>query len=120
MVGGRGSGPLLLWAGVAHARSWCGRAWLTPALWWQSVTTIRGRGPRPPTIIRGREPRPPTIQRWTANAPAFSEPLTTHDQRPMTRILQGVLNFQKRIFGSKQELFEQLAKGQKPLALFIT
>lgn len=38
----------------------------------------------------------------------------------MTRIIQGVLNFQKRVFGSKQELFEQLAKGQQPLALFIT
>src|SRR3954447_11455432 len=38
----------------------------------------------------------------------------------MTRILQGVLSFQRRIFGGKQEQFEQLAKGQKPLALFIT
>src|SRR5262249_54805959 len=38
----------------------------------------------------------------------------------MTRIIQGVLNFQKRVFGSKQQQFESLAKGQKPLALFIT
>jgi carbonic anhydrase len=38
----------------------------------------------------------------------------------MTRIIQGVLNFQKRVFGSKQQLFERLARGQKPLALFIT
>src|SRR5262245_41079529 len=38
----------------------------------------------------------------------------------MTRIIQGVLNFQRRIFGGKKELFEQLAKGQRPLALFIT
>jgi carbonic anhydrase len=38
----------------------------------------------------------------------------------MTRIIQGVLNFQKRIFGSKRELFSRLGKGQKPLALFIT
>jgi carbonic anhydrase len=38
----------------------------------------------------------------------------------MTRIIQGVLNFQRRIFGSKRELFSRLGKGQKPLALFIT
>ncbi len=38
----------------------------------------------------------------------------------MTRIIQGVLNFQRRIFGSKRDLFSRLGKGQKPLALFIT
>ncbi|NBO92410.1 MAG: carbonic anhydrase [Planctomycetia bacterium] len=38
----------------------------------------------------------------------------------MTRILQGVLEFQRRIFAEKKELFEELGKGQKPLALFIT
>lgn len=38
----------------------------------------------------------------------------------MTRIIQGVLNFQNRVFGSRQQQFESLAKGQKPLALFIT
>lgn len=38
----------------------------------------------------------------------------------MTRIIQGVLDFQRRIFGKKQELFRQLGKGQHPLALFIT
>ncbi|MGL4551229.1 MAG: carbonic anhydrase [Gemmataceae bacterium] len=38
----------------------------------------------------------------------------------MTRILQGVLEFQRRIFGQKKELFEELGKGQQPLALFIT
>jgi carbonic anhydrase len=38
----------------------------------------------------------------------------------MTRIIQGVLDFQRRIFGQKRELFHQLGKGQKPLALFIT
>jgi carbonic anhydrase len=38
----------------------------------------------------------------------------------MTRIIQGVLNFQRRIFGSKKELFDRLSHGQKPLALFIT
>jgi carbonic anhydrase len=38
----------------------------------------------------------------------------------MTRIIQGVLDFQRRIFGKKRDLFVQLGKGQKPLALFIT
>src|SRR4051812_11096053 len=38
----------------------------------------------------------------------------------MTRILQGVLEFQRNVFGEKKELFEALGKGQKPLALFIT
>ena len=38
----------------------------------------------------------------------------------MTRIIQGVFNFQRRVFGSKQHLFEQLHGGQRPLALFIT
>jgi carbonic anhydrase len=38
----------------------------------------------------------------------------------MTRIIQGVFNFQRRVFGAKQDLFEQLHHGQRPLALFIT
>jgi carbonic anhydrase len=38
----------------------------------------------------------------------------------MTRIIQGVLDFQKRVFGGKRELFSQLGKGQHPLVLFIT
>ena len=38
----------------------------------------------------------------------------------MTRIIQGVFNFQRRVFGEKRELFEQLHGGQRPLALFIT
>jgi carbonic anhydrase len=38
----------------------------------------------------------------------------------MTRIIQGVLNFQQRIFGGKRELFSKLREGQRPLALFIT
>jgi carbonic anhydrase len=38
----------------------------------------------------------------------------------MTRLIQGVLDFQRRIFGKKRDLFVQLGKGQKPLALFIT
>src|SRR5262245_44080570 len=46
-VGGRGSRPLLLWAGVAHARSCCGRAWLTPAL------AVGGRGSRPLLLWAG-------------------------------------------------------------------
>ena len=38
----------------------------------------------------------------------------------MTRIIRGVLDFQRSIFGHKRELFQELGKGQKPLALFIT
>lgn len=38
----------------------------------------------------------------------------------MTRIIQGVIDFQRRVFGSKQAQFERLASGQQPLALFIT
>src|SRR5580700_7806818 len=38
----------------------------------------------------------------------------------MTRIIQGVFNFQRRVFGEKRDLFEQLHGGQRPLALFIT
>jgi carbonic anhydrase len=38
----------------------------------------------------------------------------------VTRIIQGVLDFQKRIFGQKRELFHELGKGQQPMALFIT
>jgi carbonic anhydrase len=38
----------------------------------------------------------------------------------MTRIMQGVINFQRRIFGKKRDLFARLGKGQQPLALFIT
>lgn len=38
----------------------------------------------------------------------------------MTRIIQGVLNFQNRVFASKQGQFEDLARGQRPLALFVT
>jgi len=39
---------------------------------------------------------------------------------PLTRIIQGALNFQRCIFGGKKELFQKLAGGQRPLALFIT
>lgn len=38
----------------------------------------------------------------------------------MTRILQGVLEFQRSVFDQRKSLFEELGKGQKPLALFIT
>lgn len=38
----------------------------------------------------------------------------------MTRIIQGVLHFQRWIFGGQQSLFRGLGKGQQPLALFIT
>jgi carbonic anhydrase len=38
----------------------------------------------------------------------------------MTRIIQGVVDFQKKVFGPMQGLFEDLQGGQQPLALFIT
>ena len=38
----------------------------------------------------------------------------------MTRIIQGVFDFQQRVFGAKRTLFERLHDGQRPLALFIT
>src|SRR5829696_484083 len=38
----------------------------------------------------------------------------------MTRILRGVLEFQRNVHDEKRTLFERLGKGQKPLALFIT
>jgi carbonic anhydrase len=38
----------------------------------------------------------------------------------MTRLLRGALDFQRRVFGTKQSLFGRLAKGQRPPELFIT
>ncbi len=38
----------------------------------------------------------------------------------MQKLIDGVRQFQKSIFSLKQELFERLAGGQHPLALFIT
>ncbi|MDO1446361.1 carbonic anhydrase [Rhodocytophaga aerolata] len=38
----------------------------------------------------------------------------------MERIIRGIHQFQKDIFGSEKELFERLASGQSPEALFIT
>jgi carbonic anhydrase len=46
--------------------------------------------------------------------------VTTYERTLMTRIIQGVFNFQQRVFGAKRDLFEQLHSGQRPLALFIT
>ena len=37
----------------------------------------------------------------------------------MTGFLKGVIKFQNEVYPSKQELFERLAKGQSPEALFI-
>lgn len=37
-----------------------------------------------------------------------------------TRIIKGVNQFQQNVFETKEELFQTLRKGQKPLALFIT
>ncbi len=38
----------------------------------------------------------------------------------MQKLVQGIHNFQKDIFGNQREMFEKLAKGQNPMALFIT
>lgn len=38
----------------------------------------------------------------------------------MQKIVEGIHQFQNDIYGSKQGLFEALAGGQQPLALFIT
>lgn len=38
----------------------------------------------------------------------------------MQKLVQGIHQFQKDIFSSKQRLFERLVEGQKPLVLFIT
>lgn len=38
----------------------------------------------------------------------------------MQKLLHGLHNFQGQVFGDKQELFERLAEGQEPEALFIT
>ena len=38
----------------------------------------------------------------------------------MTRLKRGALDFQRRIFGTKESLFGRLAKGQRPPELFIT
>jgi carbonic anhydrase len=38
----------------------------------------------------------------------------------MTKILDGVRVFQQHVFGTKEDLFRRLGKGQSPLVLFIT
>ena len=38
----------------------------------------------------------------------------------MQRLVEGIHQFQKDIFTSQRQLFERLAGGQRPLALFIT
>jgi len=38
----------------------------------------------------------------------------------MKKIVDGVHDFQKDVFPSKQDMFEHLGSGQHPLALFIT
>jgi carbonic anhydrase len=39
---------------------------------------------------------------------------------PFDRILQGLKQFQKKVFPKQRELFHQLANQQRPMALFIT
>lgn len=44
----------------------------------------------------------------------------SHKAGSMTRIIQGVFDFQQRVFASKRALYASLRDGQRPLALFIT
>jgi carbonic anhydrase len=37
-----------------------------------------------------------------------------------TRLIRGVDKFRRKVFGTQEELFRELGKGQSPLALFIT
>ena len=37
-----------------------------------------------------------------------------------TRLIKGVDKFRRKVFGTQEELFRKLGKGQSPLALFIT
>lgn len=61
-------------------------------------------------------------RRLTLPLPFCERPVSPQDflATAMTRIIQGVLDFQKRIFRQKRELFHELSKGQSPLGLFIT
>ena len=43
-----------------------------------------------------------------------------HKGESMQKLVEGIHHFQNNIFRSQQELFERLAKGQNPDALFIT
>ena len=38
----------------------------------------------------------------------------------MQKLVEGIHQFQRSILGERQEMFERLAQGQQPLALFIT
>ncbi|HWL94100.1 MAG TPA: carbonic anhydrase [Phycisphaerae bacterium] len=38
----------------------------------------------------------------------------------MQKLMQGIHSFQTEVFGTQRKLFERLAKGQEPIALFIT
>lgn len=38
----------------------------------------------------------------------------------MQKLVKGIHQFQRNMLGERQELFERLAQGQQPLALFIT
>src|SRR5581483_11660102 len=67
--------------------------------------------------------RRPLIPLW---AYALDHPTNTlhrshiHGVSPMQKLVQGLHHFQTNIFCSQRELFERLARGQNPEALFIT
>jgi carbonic anhydrase len=38
----------------------------------------------------------------------------------MQKLVNGVHNFQRGVFGSQREFFQKLVDGQRPMAFFIT
>jgi carbonic anhydrase len=38
----------------------------------------------------------------------------------MSKVIRGIFSYQRDVHGEKQELFEQLGKGQNPLVLFVS
>ncbi len=46
--------------------------------------------------------------------------VSTDDEKPIQRLLDGVAQFSRNVFPSRRELFQRLAAGQNPTTLFIT
>ena len=43
-----------------------------------------------------------------------------NSHQALERILRGIAEFQTAVYPSQREMFETLARGQQPIALFIT
>jgi carbonic anhydrase len=52
--------------------------------------------------------------------PVRADATTSRTVRPMQRLIEGLHQFKHDVFRAQQEFFEELAKGQRPEALFIT